>query len=282
MTPIEFYVKNYPQLTLPVKEGMSKDSEYLSIVRKGMVPLGRTFPLKETGMEERMEIETPAGKTEVLYLPDRDIFEYFVRVLAHRCEPVELPASMGAAMISGINNWRKIEAHKKEYILAGGKDWKQEFRQFTKTPENYKDFVLLVSRGDYSALSAKKAGYEPEEWLEKSRVIRTYHELSHFVSRKLFAQNRQKLRDEVVADSIGILAAFGKYDELLAKKILGIEGKEYRRGGRLENYVHDEEIETAMENALRLIRKLSAFYVSCADKTPFECLTAVEETRTGI
>ena len=100
MTPVEFYVKTYPQLTLTVREGMSNDPAYLSVMRKGAIPEGCSFPFQEAGQEKRIEVDTPAGKAEVLYLPDRENFEYFVRVLAHRCEPVEVPTSMGAIMIS--------------------------------------------------------------------------------------------------------------------------------------------------------------------------------------
>ncbi|MBQ6575892.1 MAG: hypothetical protein IJL90_07295, partial [Lachnospiraceae bacterium] len=41
--------------------------------------------------------------------------------------------------------------------------------------------------------------------------------------------------DELVADAVGITAAFGKYDADLEKLFLGIEGNTYT-GGRLENY----------------------------------------------
>ena len=70
MTPIEQYVWKYPQLSLPVREGMSKTPEYLSMVRKGILPEHPVFPLPETGLEEAQKIHTPAGVAEVLYLPD--------------------------------------------------------------------------------------------------------------------------------------------------------------------------------------------------------------------
>lgn len=282
MTPIAQYLWKYPQLSLPVSEGMSKSPEYLAIVRKGILPSEPTFPLQETGLEETDIIDTPSGPAEVLYLPNREIFEYFVHVLGYRCEPVPIPASMGSMMISGINNWRKIEAHKKEYLSAGGTDWKTEFREFTGKQENYKDVVLLISRGNYSALSAQDAGFKEEEWLEKSRTIRTYHELSHFVSRKLFPQNKEPLRDEIVADSIGILAAFGCYDELLAKKVLGIEKETYRAGGRLENYVENEQLQKEALRAKRIIEELNQFYTGQGKMTPFELLLAAEEEKAGV
>lgn len=282
MTPVEHYTWKYPQLSLPIRKGMSGAPEYLSIVRKGILPSKSIFPLTETGFEEELIIETPAGEAEVLYLPDREIFEYFVRVLAYRCEPVVLPASMGAVTISGINNWRKIEEHKKEFFRNGGTDWMQEFRKFTSIPQNYKDIVILISCGNYSALSAKDADREETEWLAKSRTIRTYHELAHFVSRKMFLKNKETLRDEIVADSVGIMAAFGYYDVLLAEKVLGIEGDTYKTGGRLENYVEDEQLEEAAMKANKMIDELRSFYDGFDKREPLELLLEVERCGIGI
>lgn len=87
MSAITYYTWKYPQLSLSVREGMSKSEEYISIVRKGLFPSEPFFPLPETGLEEQISIDTPAGAAEVLYLPNREIFEYFVRVLAYRCAP---------------------------------------------------------------------------------------------------------------------------------------------------------------------------------------------------
>ena len=282
MSAIADYTWKYPQLTLPVREGMSKSEEYISIVRKGILPADPVFSLPESGVAEQIIVDTPVGETEVLYLSDREIFEYFVRVLGYRCEPVPIPASTGAILISGINNWRKIKAHQQEYLLAGGKDWAEEFRQFTSVPENFKETVILLSRGNYSALCAQDAGMEEEEWLEKSRSIRTYHELSHFVSRKLFLPNKEVLRDEVVADSVGIVAAFGYYDSLLAKKVLGIEGDTYREGGRLENYVDREQLSEAMNRAGKIIEELKQFYDGNTEAAPLELLVELETRRIGM
>lgn len=288
MTPIEQYVYNYPQLTLPIKEGMSKSPEYTAIVRKGFLPSTRQLPVAITGQEELLTIATPAGEAQVLYLPDRNLFEYFIRVLAYRCEPAQIPRSTGAMLISGINNWRRIEAHKKEYLENGGDDWSAEFKKFSSVPGNYKDTVLLVSRGDYSALLAAMAGFPKEEWIDDSKTIRTYHELTHFVSRKLFPENQEALRDEIVADCIGILAAFGTYDDLLARKVLGIESDTYRSGGRLENYVDAAVLLEEAKRADDIISKLKVFSAEhpCAgnvsQKDLFDFLILVEKNRIGM
>lgn len=279
MTPIEKYLNNYPQLSLPIKEGESKSEEYIDITRYGIFPDTLIFPFKETGKEEANTFNTPAGKAEVLYLPDRQIFEYFIKVLAYKCEPVDIPKSTGAILISGINNWKKINDHKKEY---SGNDWDEEFERFTSVKENYKDTVLLVSKGYYSNVSPNLIGLQEEYWIDKSKIIRTYHELTHFISRKLFIENKETLRDEIVADSIGIIAAFGYYDDLLAKKVLGIENETYRIGGRLENYVNNSMLESEAKRANKIIDLLKNYYLNKDLSKPFNILLKVEEEKVGI
>ena len=44
------------------------------------------------------------------------------------------------------------------------------------------------------------------------------------------------VRDELIADCAGLIAAFGKFDSRLLRLFLGIENDKYRQGGRLENY----------------------------------------------
>lgn len=272
MTPIELYTWRYPQLALAIEEGMSKTEAYGNIVRRGILPEHPAFSGKETGEEKLLLMDTPTGAIEVLYLPEREMFEYFVRALAHRCEPAAIPPSMGAVMISGLNNWRKIESHKKEYLAQGKTDWQAEFKRFTAKKENYKDTVLLVSKGYYSAVTPKEAGFTPEEWMEKSRTIRIYHELAHAVSRKLYPDDVQTVRDEVVADSIGLLAAFGTYDGMLAKMLLGIREGAYHAGGRLENYVESYELERMVRRAEIWIETLQVFYENSERKKPLEYL----------
>ena len=275
-TPIMNYVKKYPQLTLEVKADMKNTEEYINIVRKGFVPTKLVFPIEETGDEEIIKIETPVGIAEVLYLPNREMFEYFVRVLAYECEPKGIPDSMGAILISGITNWRKIDNHRMQYILTGGRDWNNEFKKFTSVKENYKDTVLLVSKGNYSALNNIDAGFEELEWIKISKTIRIYHEITHFICRKMFPENKNEIRDEIVADCIGIIAAIGHYDIILAKKFLGIEGSSYRKGGRLENYIEYGEIPSAIKYCNEIISFLQKYFDD-NNKELFDCLIEIEK-----
>lgn len=276
------YLYNYPQLSLGIQEGMSQSEEYRNIVRKGIMPDKLAFPFELSGEEDEYTIDTPAGEVSVLYLPDRAIFEYFIKVLAHRNEPVEIPLSMGASLISGINSWRKIYAHKEEYLQSGKDDWDEEFTRFISIKENYKDTVLIVSKGYYSALKPEYINMNSDEWLEKSKTIRIYHEISHYISRKLFIENKEVLRDEIVADAIGFIAAFGYYDSLLARKVLGIDNEKFNRDGRLINYVSEEELDIYIERAHKIIDTLDDYFKFRNLGDIFNVLLDIERTKVAI
>ena len=97
-------------------------------------------------------VATPAGKVDVLSLCDRADFEHCIRALAHRCENGDVPSTMGASIISGLINWEKIRKHKEEYVAGGGDDWSGEFERFTSDRKNYRDTIIVLSQGYYSAL----------------------------------------------------------------------------------------------------------------------------------
>ena len=47
------------------------------------------------------------------------------------------------------------------------------------------------------------------DWLQKSQIIRKYHECTHFICRNLYPEKTDAVRDELIADAIGIYAADG-------------------------------------------------------------------------
>ena len=211
--PLAVLTQRYPQLTLAVEAGMSQSDEYKAITQRGRMPVALPYTFSDCEATELYTEHTEAGDVEILVLPDRGDFVRFVQVMAYRCEPREVPLSMGAVTINNINNWRRIEAHKNEYLLSGKTDWGEEFKRFIAVPQNYRDSIIALSNGAYSALPYTETSCESdEEWIRASLTIRKYHELTHFVSRRLFPDNKETLRDEVLADCVGIVAAFGEYD----------------------------------------------------------------------
>lgn len=236
VTALEILAKKYPQLYLAPKEGMSQNPLYRAIVRKGMEYQGDLSHFTGSPEDSFSGEVTPVGEVVVVFLKHRSDFECFYRILAYKCEPVPVPSTTGAAFISGFTDWSKIRQHMAAYAAAGRTDTHEEFKRFTADPANFKGSLLLLSEGPYSALPAETTAYTHPEWLDISLKIRRYHELTHFVCRKTFPDQKYPVWDELLADCMGLLAATGEYDVSLAQAFLGIRSGSYV-GGRLENYL---------------------------------------------
>lgn len=266
--PILVLARRYPQLSLPIKAGERETEEYKSAVLQGRKIENR--PAFLYNENDRLEcIDTPAGIAEILSLTEREDFVHAMRALAYRCEPVEIPESNGATAISGLINWEKLRPH-----LA------TDFDEFISDKSNYLDKLIILSSGYYSALKPEDAGIPADEWKEKSIEIRKYHELTHFISGKLYPENKEAIRDEVTADSIGVIAAFGNLNAELVKKFLGTEGEAYREGGRLQNYCENPAEQMPFVNAY--IEQLEAEYKNFKGETQFDFLKYIEEEKIGM
>lgn len=245
---IELLANKYPQLLMPIKAGIKDSEEYKDVVLRG-----KPCPYKETFIKDNKDtlerILTPVGEVDVLSLRIREDFIHAVRALGNRCEPVDIPDSTGAMAIFGLNNWEKV----KEGL------------------EDYKDSIIILSAGNYSNVTNidvknvtnGEVNLTQEEWIDKSITIRKYHELTHFVMRKKYPEDIKPIRDELIADIVGLIAAFGYFDDRLLKLFLGIENETYRLGGRLENYEggSEENIPLVLEE-IRLLKEAFKGYSS--------------------
>ena len=254
MTPhvITQLANRYPQLLLPIGKGVRDTEAYKDAVLRGKPITGE--PDFSFSPEDCLSLEqTPAGEAEVLCLAERGDFEHAVRALAYRCEDVEILPSVGAMTIRGLINGEKIRRRQKDYLAQGGENWGSEFRRFTADKRNYQDTLILLSAGEYSAVPASELDLAPEDWKAKSACIRKYHELTHFVCRSLFPEDVDEVRDEILADLIGLKAAFGHYDPAIARRFLGIREGDVHEGGRLRHYVDKNGLDAARERAERMI-----------------------------
>ena len=213
--------RKYPQILMPIKEGIKNTEEYKNVVLRGeKCPYSLSFTMNSNDFLE--SVNTPAGQVEILSFFNREDFIHAVRALGNKCEPVDVPDSTGAITIFGLNNWDKVNA---------GLD-------------DYKDSLIILSSGDYSNVTNTDVlnvtngdvNLSKEEWTNNSILIRKYHELTHFVMRKLYPDDIMPIRDELIADMVGLIGAFKLFDKRLLKLFLGIEGEKYREGGRLQNY----------------------------------------------
>lgn len=280
--PLEILSRRYPQLLLPLQEGMKDTEQYKNAVLRGNKPEGR-LDFSLSAEDSLTSVSTPAGAVDILFLKERRDFEHAVQALAYRCEPCPLPASMGATTISGLINWEKIRQYLAHCEAEGIEDLSEAFAKFTSDKANYTDTVILLSAGEYSAVPAEKLGLKKEEWIRKSVIIRKYHELTHFYSGRVYPQNKEAIRDEIIADMMGITAAFGEYDPEKAKLFLGIEGNSYRDGGRLQNYCGEEGLSTAMHRALSVIADMAAAAGTYGKASEFyKMLDSIETGRIGV
>lgn len=253
---LELLTRRYHQLLLPIAPGISSSELYKSAVLRGDIP---DSPPEFSGsaLDSYQELQTAVGTVGIWQLENREDFIHAVRALAHRCEPVPIPDAVGAQYISGLINWEKINTHRARYLAQGGQNWNLEFRRFIADKSNYTDSLILLSSGFYSNVAPEEVPLSPPEWKEKSLTIRKYHELTHFIYRKVFPGDVDVIRDEALADCLGLFAAFGCCRQELAERFLGIRDGELLPDARLRHYVPEAAIPIALRQALLWIRTFS-------------------------
>lgn len=270
----------YQQLYLkPAEEGRE---EYADIVRCGED--AEVKDLSHFTMNERDKLEylnTPAGEVCCVTIYEREDFETFLRIMANKCKAVPIPSTQGASILDGVINWTKIYDHRDEFLRSETEkgnpepDWDEEFKRFTSDKKNYLDALIVLSVGPYSAIPASKAGVSEDEWIRLSDTIRKYHECTHFICRRKYRDKIDAVWDELVADAVGIYAAFGKFDSEMEEIFLGIKDGRYE-GGRLENYVKEDlsELSSKISGILKAFRDMIK-----EGRDPYETAILLEESK---
>jgi len=197
---LEELAEEYPQLYLDPDKDTIES--YRQIVLQGEEPEEKDLSHYCTDPCDRMETaQTPAGPVRVVTLGNRMDFELVIRgLMAAKSGPLEPVPETTGASMLTLFNWPRIKAH----------------------------------------LAAFPEEEQAEEWLDYSDTIRRFHELTHIICRRLYPDKIDAVRDELVADAIGLYAAYGKYEPRKAELFLGLDQNKYT-GGRLENYTDDPE-----------------------------------------
>ncbi len=225
--------------------------------------------------------ETPVGLIRVVTLHNRKDYETFIRCMMAAKEGMDMKIlkTQGASMLN-VFNWQKIHHHMDQYAqeeLAKGNtypDTAEEFRRFTSIKENYIEQLAVLSCGPYSNIPAEKMGCTEDEWLVLSDTIRRYHELTHVICRRLYPDKTEPIRDELIADAVGLYAAYGSFDIEKEKIFLGIENRSYT-GGRLENYT--DQPEHLIEPVCDLLEEISRIIKEHQGTEPFGMVGYLEE-----
>lgn len=237
--------RRFPQLGFPVEAGISESAEYRRATRQGEAGPERRTPLgfeREELLSLHVE-EGIAGAIPVLVARHRDDFVRLVRALTARNEPEPVPDAMGACLVKGLVNWDRVGAQRREFEAALGRaateeEWAAEMTsRIRPRKELWQDRLILLSDGPYSAVPAAELGLEPAAWRELSLALRLAHECFHCLTLRRHGRIRSHLLDELLADYVGSLAAFGSYDARRALRFLGLSSDEPAApGGRWEIY----------------------------------------------
>lgn len=263
------------QLRFPILEGISQTEAYRSATRKGIttadIAQATGLVLQQPEKLLLMIHNSCAGAIPVLFTQNRDDFVSLVQALTMRNEPLPVPASMGACMVAGFNNWDRIRQYRQQWsdqnpANCSESSWKEEFRRLIPQKELYQDRFIILSDGFYSDVSASDIGISEPLWRRLSLIIRLEHECTHYFTRRLFNSMRNNLLDELIADYRGIVAATGRYRADWFLRFLGLESfPNYREGGRLQNYQGQPPLSIGAFKILQTLVKAAAENLECFD-----------------
>lgn len=237
----------YPQLNFPIETGIEKTELYKEFTLRGktaFTSLLNSLKLNDSKGVKFQINECITGKIPVITISNQDDFVKIIQSLLHKNNPVEIPVSMGAALINGINNWERINVLKNNWLSKDPLgNWNQEFSNIIPNKSLYKDKLIILSTKPYSNVSAKQLGLTEDVWISHSISIRKEHEFTHLYTLKRYGLASNNLHDELIADYIGIIKTIRYYDKTWMLNFMGLEEyPKYRRGARLENYVQENRL----------------------------------------
>jgi hypothetical protein len=265
--------QRFVQLRFPIRAGLSQDADYRRATKRGDFEAAASYaPGLELERPDRLALEvvsTAAGRLPVIVADTRSDFVALVRAFTERNEPAPVPDALGACLVSGLNNWDRINAHRETWP-AGRAD--EEWRRLVANKPLHQDRLLLLSRGHYGGTRADAVGLDETDWLARSLVVRREHEVTHYLTWRLAGRLRSHLLDELVADFAGLTAAFGRYLPDLALACLGLdETGRATPGGRMQLYRQASELTSAAFDALgpvvvRSVQGIDAISRACASQ----------------
>ena len=99
--------------------------------------------------------------------------------------------------------------------------------------------LLLLNRAPYSSLPAEALCLDEEDWLERSQRLRLAHECAHYETLRLLGGMKNHALDEILADALGQVAAFGDFSAERQRLFFGLVQGEDTCTGRLSFYTRN-------------------------------------------
>ncbi|MFD0862947.1 DUF7005 family protein [Sungkyunkwania multivorans] len=261
------------QFRFPILKDISQTQAYKDATLRGKctrnMPSASGLKLENPNALTLKIHRSIAGKIPVLIVTNDEDFVSIVRALSCKNEPMTIPKSMGAAMISGLSNWSRIHCLRKKWI---GKNpfgnWNRAFSKYIiPNTSLYQDKLIVLSKKDYSGLNAHALQLSPQKWKTCSLTIRLEHECAHFFTQRYFGSMANNMHDELIADYAGISKVCGRFDPNWFLSFIGLENyPKYRSGARLENYLGDPPLSNEAFDILKVIIKKATINVAKFDE----------------
>lgn len=248
------------QLQFPVQKGISKTKEYINSSLRGKPKLSKSCLMLNQPELIKLELYNSSiiGKVPVIIVPNDDDFNTVISALSNKNEPQELPKSMGASFINGINNWDRIYRLKANWLIHNPTgNWNIHFKEhILPKPHLFKDKLVVLSTKAYSGIKCEGIGVSKDSWEFLSLIIRREHECAHLFTLKYYGCMANNMHDEIIADYAGITKVLGHFNKEWFLQFIGLENyPNYRKGGRLENYQGSTKLSKEAFEGLKTIVK---------------------------
>lgn len=200
-----------PDLPLADEAFVSVWKEAEGVAARGFLAeiVGRdvaSFPLRQEETLRILFAKTLGGRLPVIVTGDRDDFLRVEALLNGRSDLDDFPVTVNAFTLQA--RAKDIRGHR----------------------------AILLGQAPYSNVPANLLGLDEEEWLERSCRLRFAHECAHYETLRLFGDMQNHALDEIVADAMGQLAAFGDFSAARQRLFFGLEQGTGRCTGRLSFY----------------------------------------------
>ena len=180
-------------------------------------------------------IQTLAGRLPLIDTADHDDFEALTSFLSGKSEIRKLPVTVNAFTIP---------------VKIRGARHK----------------IILLNRAPYSNIAADKLSLSVDDWLDKSHKIRSRHESAHYETLRLFGGMKNHALDEILADCLGQIAAFGNFSAARQRIFFGLNKN--KCDGRLTFYcqsVLPDEREKIYRAVDTVLDKIESEIANCAE-----------------
>lgn len=242
----------FPQLNFPLSEKINTSENYKNTTLRGEfsdIDISKNYLNLINTTEISVTLHYSfAGKIPIISIPNELDFEIIIQALIYKSRFINIPKSMGASLINGINNWSRIKNFEDEWKTkySAFNSWQNDFKnKIVPYPTLYKDKLVIISRKPYSNVNSQLLQLDNSEWLNISEIIRIEHECTHLYTLNNYGSASNNLHDELIADYVGICMATGKFNKEWMLHFFGLNDyPKYKRGARLENYLENIKIDS--------------------------------------